>query len=192
MLIGIPVQRLYNNCGHGSERKVPVEEIPGMRCRRTSLRLHACNCKGIFVVIYPLMERTDPETFDLKKMIADYMEGGLLDNIVDMYKHDAGLYQYVGDLMTDERMRVRIGATALMEILGKEDPENISRAVPFIVPLLKDENPVTRGDAAYTLGLIGTREAMSFLHELTNDENADVRAIAAEAIQDINGNLQAR
>ena len=55
-----------------------------------------------------------------KKMIADYMEGGYLDNIIDMFKHDKSLYEYIGDLMTDERMRVRIGATALMEELRKE------------------------------------------------------------------------
>jgi hypothetical protein len=41
------------------------------------------------------MERTNSEMFDLEKMIADYMEGGLLDNIVDMFKHDKGLYQYI-------------------------------------------------------------------------------------------------
>ena len=31
------------------------------------------------------MEKKDAEQPDLKKMIADYMEGGLLDNIIDMF-----------------------------------------------------------------------------------------------------------
>lgn len=136
------------------------------------------------------MERTNSEMFDLEKMIADYMEGGLLDNIVDMFKHDKGLYQYIGALMTDERMRVRIGVTALLEILKKEDSENISKAIPFILPLLKDENPVTRGDAAYTLGVIGSKDTIPFLCEITNDENVNVSDIAKEAIEEINENVQ--
>ena len=64
-------------------------------------------------VIIAVMEQADTEAFDMKKMIADYMENGLLDNIIDMFKRDDSLYAYVGDLLTDERMRVRIGITAL-------------------------------------------------------------------------------
>ncbi len=59
------------------------------------------------------MEPVRKESDDLKTMLADYMENGLLDNIIDMFKHDQSLYAFVGDLITDERIRVRIGATAL-------------------------------------------------------------------------------
>jgi len=65
------------------------------------------------------MEPEKAEEFDLKKMLADYMENGLLENIIDMFKHDISLYEYVSDLMTDERMRVRIGTIALLETLKK-------------------------------------------------------------------------
>ena len=120
-------------------------------------------------------------------MIADYMENGYLDNIIDMFKHDKSLYEYVGYLMTDERMRVRIGATALIETLRKES-ENVRKAVPYILPLLKDENPVTRGDAAYLLGIIGEKDAIPFLEEMLNDKDANVSIIAKEAIDDIKSN----
>jgi HEAT repeat protein len=122
---------------------------------------------------------------DVKKMLADAMENGLLDNIVDMFKHDKGLYEYVDDLMTDERMRVRIGTTALLECLRKDDPENITKASPCILPLLKDRNPVIRGDAAYALGLIGDKNAIPFLEEITGDADENVGIIAKEAIEDI-------
>jgi HEAT repeat protein len=55
---------------------------------------------------------------------------------------------------------------------------------------LKDGNPVTRGDAAYTLGVIGSKDTIPFLREITNDENVNVSDIAKEAIEEINENVQ--
>jgi HEAT repeat protein len=134
-----------------------------------------------------MMEPANQEDFDLKKMIADYMENGLLDNIVDMYKHDKSLYEYIGYLMSDERMRVRIGATALIETMKDEDPDNISKAIPSILPLLRKQDPVTKGDIAYLLGVIGSKETIPYLNDLLNDEDGNVRTIAQEAIEDIQG-----
>jgi HEAT repeat protein len=131
------------------------------------------------------MEPVKKESDDLKTMLADYMENGLLDNIIDMFKHDQSLYAFVGDLITDERIRVRIGATALVESLRKEDPENIAKAVPPLLPLLKAESPVIRGDAAYLLGVIGNRDVVPFLNEIIGDADMNVRMIAREAIEDI-------
>ena len=54
---------------------------------------------------------------ELKTMIADYMEKGFLENIIDMFKHDKTLYLFIGELMTDERVRVRLGMSALVETL---------------------------------------------------------------------------
>jgi HEAT repeat protein len=133
------------------------------------------------------MEPANQEDFDLKKMLADYMENGLLDNIVDMYKHDKSLYEYIGYLMSDERMRVRIGATALIETMKDEDPDNISKAIPSILPLLRKQDPVTKGDIAYLLGVIGSKETIPYLNDLLNDEDVNVRTIAQEAIEDIQG-----
>ena len=134
------------------------------------------------------MEPVRKDSADLKTMLADYMENGLLDNIIDMFKHDQSLYAYIGDLIADERIRVRIGATALVESLRKEDPENVAKAIPHLLPLLKAEAPVIRGDAAYLLGVIGKRDVLPFLNEIINDADTNVRMIAEEAIEDIAAN----
>jgi hypothetical protein len=131
------------------------------------------------------VEKGNADNFDLKKMIGDYMEGGLLDNIIDMFRHDKNLYELVPDLMQDESMRVRIGVTALLETLVLEDPENVKKTVPQMLPLLKNENPVIRGDAANILGIIGDADVIPFLREISADENENVRIIAKEAIDDI-------
>lgn len=131
------------------------------------------------------MEEGAGENSDLKKMIADYMEGGMLENIIDMFKQDKGMYSFVADLLSDERMRVRIGVTALLETLIHEDAENVKKTVPQIVSLLKDENPVIRGDAANILGIIGSSDVIPSLRELSTDGNENVRIIAKESIEDI-------
>lgn len=138
------------------------------------------------------MKHINNERHELKTMIADYMENGFLDNIIDMFKHDENLYAFLGDLITDERIRVRLGTSALIETLKAEDRQNIIKAIPYILPVLKHENPVYRGDAAYILGIIGHPDAIRFLKEATKDENENVRTIAEEAIEDIALNTQSK
>jgi HEAT repeat protein len=125
------------------------------------------------------------DEIDMKTMIADYMEKGFLENIVDMFKRDRGLYPLIGDLMKDDRMRVRLGISALVETLAKEDAENITAAIPSIAGLLNNQNPTIRGDAAYLLGITGNRDAIPFLSEALRDEHHEVRDIAREAIDEI-------
>lgn len=126
-----------------------------------------------------------PELFDIKTMIADHMEKGFLENIIDMFKHDKGLYPLIGDLMKDERMRVRLGISALVETLAKEDTENIAISIPSIAGILRNENPTIRGDAVYLLGIIGHHDVIPFLTDAADDDNPGVREIAREAIEEI-------
>jgi len=132
-----------------------------------------------------MLKKVAAEKFDYKKMIADYMENGLLDNIVDMFKHDTNLYAFIGALLTDERMRVRIGATALIETLKQEDPDNVDKSLPYIIQVLDNQNPLYRGDAAYLLGILANPDALQPLEKILDDENENVRIIAKEAIEDI-------
>jgi hypothetical protein len=122
---------------------------------------------------------------DMQKMIADSMENGLLDNIVDMFKYDKSLYDYLPGLVTDERMRVRIGTIALLETLATEDAGNIDKATWALLPLLKSGSPLVAGDVAYILGLIGNLETIPFLEEIAASEDPDVRTIVQEAVEDI-------
>ena len=135
------------------------------------------------------MESFNIDPSVLKKLIADHIEDGYLENIIDMFKHDASLYNYVGELITDERLRVKIGVSALIETLRVEDPENVSKAIPSLFPLLKDQNPIRRGDAAHILGMIGNKDAIPFLKEIENDENENVRTIVKEAIEEIESEI---
>ena len=127
----------------------------------------------------------------MKKMIADYMENGFLGNIVDMFKHDKTLYLLIGELMSDERSRVRIGTVALVEILKKNYYHDISIAIHGIAKLLKNPNTTIRGDAAYLLGIIGHKDALPFLSEAFNnkEEHEMVKETIKESIELINSNI---
>ncbi len=119
------------------------------------------------------------------KLIADHMENGFLDNIIDMFKHDKSLYSLIGDLLADERSRVRIGVVALVETLQEEDSEHIIETIPNIAKLLKDKNPTIRGDAAYLLGIIGHNSAIAYLNDAVFDHNELVRNTILEAIEEL-------
>lgn len=121
----------------------------------------------------------------MKKLISDYMENGFLENIVDMFRNDKSLYPMIGDLLGDERGRVRLGAVALVETLLANDSDNILKAIPGIAEVLKNHSPTIRGDAAYLLGIIGHKDAMPFLLEALNDENELVRGAVKESIEEI-------
>ncbi len=125
----------------------------------------------------------------MKKMIADYMENGFLENIIAMFKEDRNLYPIIGDLLGDDRSRVRLGATALVETLTAEAPDNLPAALPGIAACLKNTNPTIRGDAANVLGIIRHNDALPFLSEAADDKNEMVRDIVKESIEMIRGSL---
>ena len=118
-------------------------------------------------------------------MLTDHMESGFLDNIIALFRKDENLYKLIGDMLGDERVRVRLGTIALVETLMDEEPDKVKAAIPFIAPLLKKSNPTIRGDAVYALGIIGDKDALPFLREAAGDENEVVREAIKESIETI-------
>ena len=122
------------------------------------------------------------QSTETKEMIADYMENGFLNDIIDMFKNDRRLFTFLGNLIADKRGRVRLGTVALVEDLREIYPAEVVRAIPDIAESLKAVNPIIRADAAYLLGVINHTDAMPYLSEAVNDENALVREAVEETI----------
>ncbi|MDA8091422.1 MAG: HEAT repeat domain-containing protein [Nitrospiraceae bacterium] len=122
------------------------------------------------------------------KTVADHMDAGFLENIIDMIRKDRNLLDLVPVLIGDERQRVRIGAVALAETFLEGNRDDLIALVPSIAAALENENPSVRADTVYILSLIGGNLAISYLKQKTSlDVNPMVRQAAIEAIGDIEG-----
>ena len=119
---------------------------------------------------------------EMKSMLIEYMGKGFLENIIAMFKQDRSLYRFIPDMLGDEHLRVRLGATALVEELVREHGEELRAAVPGVIELLKHENPTIRGDAASVLGILHDPSSRDALRACLHDSHPGVREIAQDAL----------
>lgn len=118
-------------------------------------------------------------------MIAEYMEGGFLENIVDMFKADPALFELLPALISDGRGRVRLGTVALVEESLPIERARIEREIDNIAGGLAHENPIVRGDVIYLLEIIGGEVATGLLRRaLTAESNPAVRELIIDALGD--------
>jgi hypothetical protein len=88
------------------------------------------------------------------------------------------LLALLGDAGTP--MALRIGIGALLE--GLAGGPILAGAVPVLVQLTLSDLPQTRADACHYLGLARDPQAIAAVRRLLDDEQADVREIAAETL----------
>jgi hypothetical protein len=82
---------------------------------------------------------------DIVKVIGDFLELGHVENIVAMFKQDTGLYDHTGSLLRDERFTVRLGTAVLFEELALIRPDEISLAIPSLLPPSRGAKSFTEG-----------------------------------------------
>ena len=122
---------------------------------------------------------------EMKAMLIEYMGRGFLDNIIAMFRQDMSLCRFIAAMLGDGNIRVRLGATALVEELAGEHRPQLKDAVPGLIELLKHENPTIRGDAASMLGIIKDAGAGASLQEALQDSHPGVREAARDALAEI-------
>jgi hypothetical protein len=88
------------------------------------------------------------------------------------------LVELLGNPATE--LSIRIGASALVEELAGSD--TLRALLPSLMALGRHEDARIRGDAAHYLGLSGDRAAIDALRHLLQDQDAEVREIAAESL----------
>jgi HEAT repeat protein len=122
---------------------------------------------------------------EMKTMLIEYMGKGFLENIIALFKEDRSLYRFLAAMLGDDNLRVRLGATALVEELAAEHREELRSAVPGVIELLRHENPTVRGDAASALGIIRDPSAVGALRVCLHDVHPGVREVARDALLEI-------
>jgi HEAT repeat protein len=127
----------------------------------------------------------EDERHEFTRLIADDLEGGQLEKVTTLFRYNKTLYAIVGNLLRDDRMKVRLGINMLIDELQTDKPDDVKLAIPELLPLLSDESPTLRGDAADVLGMVGDETLLPELERLLNDPNHQVAEIAADAIDQI-------
>jgi hypothetical protein len=117
----------------------------------------------------------------LLKVIADFLEMGHVENIVEMFKQEPRYYEWVGQLLTDERFAVRLGVSVLFEYLVEEQPNEVELAIPSLAEVLKHDTPWVRGEAISVLSIIGSLPAITLIKTMDKDLDPQI----AEMVQDI-------
>ena len=115
---------------------------------------------------------------ELKKVIADFLEMGHVDNIIAMFRRDPRYYCWIGEILADERFAVRLGVSVLVEDLKSLQPERLPMAIPSLGKALDSEEPLYRGEAVNILGIIGTSEAIELVRTKLADPSPQVREMA--------------
>ena len=123
----------------------------------------------------------EKEQTELVAVIGDFLEMGHVENIMAMFKQDTSLYALSGELLRDERFMVRMGMAVLFEELKGIREQEVTLAIPSLLPVLAEETPWMRGEAVNLLGIIGTPEALAHLTPLADDPEPQIR----EMVRDI-------
>ncbi len=121
---------------------------------------------------------------ELLKVIADFLEMGLVENIVAMFKQEPRYYQWTGQLLDDERFAVRLGVSVLFEYLVEDCPDKVHLAVPSLHRALQHKTSWVRGEAVSVLGIIATDEATHLIRTMVNDPSPQVAAVARDILSE--------
>jgi HEAT repeat protein len=121
---------------------------------------------------------------ELKKVIADFLEMGHVDNIVAMFRRNPGCYAWTGEILDDERFSVRLGVSVLFEELKALQPELLALAVPSLACLLDNPSALLRGEAIGVLGIIGGDETTGLVRGMLDDPSPQVREMAELVLAD--------
>ncbi len=121
---------------------------------------------------------------ELKKVMADFLEMGHVENLAAMYRQEKRYYEWTGEILSDERFNVRLGISVLFEELKETDSNNIHLAIPSLVKLLNHEWETLRGEAISVLAIIGTQEALDHISELKTDPVPQIRDLVNDILDE--------
>lgn len=118
----------------------------------------------------------------MQTYLSESLEAGQLGSVTSACRRSpalrAALLALAADL--DTPFAVRIGVGAVLEDLAGDGL--LADLVDAIDALAGSELPQVRADAAHYLGLAGTAQARARLHSLLDDDDHEVREIAAESL----------
>ncbi|HHW20261.1 HEAT repeat domain-containing protein [Thermodesulfovibrio thiophilus] len=121
-----------------------------------------------------------------EEMLFDYLDNGYLENIITFFEHDPEQIYLIPKMIKDERIRIKVGAIAIIEEIKEKNPEVLKKIVPSLIDLLESSEKNIRGDAAYALEIIADPDSRDALLEALNKEqDTQVREFIEDALKSI-------
>lgn len=113
----------------------------------------------------------------------ELLSTGKIDQAIRLIENDADAINAMLALFSnpETQLNTRIGISAIMEHFAGSDV--LHGIVDKLGELSRHDEARIRGDSAHYLGLTGSRNAVSYLQQLINDTDRDVRAVAAESLE---------
>lgn len=121
-----------------------------------------------------------------KEMLFEYLDNGYLENIITFFIHEPSEIYLIPKMIADERLRVKVGAFAIIEELKEKNPEILKKIIPSLIELLKYSEKNIRGDAAYALEIIADPESKpALLEALEKEEDPKIKEFIEDALKSI-------
>lgn len=121
-----------------------------------------------------------------EEMLFEYLDNGYLENIITFFIHEPSEIHLIPKMIADERLRVKVGAFAIIEELKEKNPEVLKEIVPALTALLGSSEKNIRADAAYALEIIADPESKTALLEaLKKEKNPQIKDFIEDAIRAI-------
>lgn len=87
-------------------------------------------------------------------------------------------------MLSDERLRLKVGAFAIIEELKEKNAEALKSIVPSLIELLNSPEKNIRGDAAYALEIIADVDAKpALIKALKKEQDPQVKEFIEDAIK---------
>jgi hypothetical protein len=129
-----------------------------------------------------LVGRGEPD--HTQRALASMLETGRFVEAVPLLADERALAA-LPVLLREGTIKARMGVMLLAEEALESDPHCLDGALPHLLPLLEQSDATLRGDTADLLGTIGAPGAREALTRLLEDDNPDVREVAAEALESL-------
>ncbi|GLI52881.1 HEAT repeat domain-containing protein [Thermodesulfovibrio yellowstonii] len=119
-----------------------------------------------------------------EQMLFDYLDNGYLENIITFFEHEPEQLGLIPKMLSDERLRLKVGAFAIIEELKEKNAEALKSIVPSLIELLNSPEKNIRGDAAYALEIIADVDAKpALIKALKKEQDPQVKEFIEDAIK---------
>lgn len=116
---------------------------------------------------------------------SEALAAGQVNKVLSILNRHAELMPYIFDLLADAdaKINIRLGVGVVMEEYAGDAV--FAQYISRLGELSQHQDARVRSDACHYLSLTGNRQATPYMQALLEDDNAEVREVAEESLEDL-------